>query len=70
MTQCEIILKHMKEHGEISQRDAYKYGCTRLAARIADLRRRGWVINSDMRKVKRMDGTTVYVSFYRLEDKI
>ena len=65
MTQCEQIYYYMKEHGEISQRDAYKLGCTRLAARISDLKRRGVDISVETRKVKTMTGEA-RVAFYRI----
>ena len=48
MTQCEMILRHMKEIGSISPIDALReYGCMRLAARISDLRKQGHEINSE-----------------------
>jgi len=46
-TQINSILVHLKEHGEITSMQAFKlYGCTRLSARIYDLRKRGYVIDS------------------------
>ena len=43
------ILEYMKEHGSITQQDAYlKLGCTRLAARIKDLRGEGYQIMTEM----------------------
>ena len=42
MTQCEMVLDHMKKHGGITQADAfYHYSITRLSARISNLRDRG-----------------------------
>lgn len=41
MTQCERILAYMKENDGITSMDAYRLGCTRLAARIADLKKDG-----------------------------
>ena len=44
MSQCDQILSHMKRR-PITPMDALnKYGCFRLAARIADLRERGHTI--------------------------
>lgn len=33
MTQCERILEYMKQNDGITSMDAYRLGCTRLAAR-------------------------------------
>ena len=42
MTQCDRILRHLKDYGSITQAQAMaEYGCLRLAARIADLSGRG-----------------------------
>ena len=40
--QCDLILMHILKYGSITHLEAEKeYGCARLAARIADLRREG-----------------------------
>ena len=45
MTQINAILEHLKEHGDITSMEAFKkYGCTRLAAQIYELRQRGFNI--------------------------
>lgn len=41
MTQCQRILEYMKNNDGITSMDAYRLGCTRLAARIADLKKAG-----------------------------
>lgn len=42
MTQCEMIMDYMRTHGSITQGEAMReLGCARLAARIADLERKG-----------------------------
>ena len=38
MTQCDKIVAWMKEAGGITQRDAFYFGCQRLASRIHDLK--------------------------------
>jgi hypothetical protein len=39
-TQTEQILTHLRNHGSITQLDAYElYGCMRLGARIWDIKR-------------------------------
>jgi hypothetical protein len=47
MKQCERILRHLQDHGTITQAQAMaEYGCMRLAARISDLKDRGYHITS------------------------
>lgn len=41
------ILYHLKQKGEITQNEASNlYGCTRLAARIYEFRRAGYIIDT------------------------
>ena len=47
MTQCERILEYMKQNDGITSMDAYRIGCTRLAARIADLKKNGHRISAE-----------------------
>lgn len=45
MTQCDRILRHMKDYGSIDPMEAIRdYGCMRLSARISDLKDRGYKI--------------------------
>ena len=42
MSQCEMILNHIQEHGSITDLEAYTlYSIRRPAARVFDLRKRG-----------------------------
>ena len=67
MTQCEMILKHLKTHAGITPITALeKYGCMRLAARIADLREQGYQITTLSRKVSNRFGEKVTIAEYRL----
>ena len=67
LTQCEKILRHMKDHGSITHLDAYNdYGIMRLASRIADLRRKGVAIVSEPVKGKNRYGEPTHYSRYRL----
>ncbi len=51
MTQKQMILNHMKEHGAITPLEALqRYGCFRLGARIADLKADGVQIQTEMVK--------------------
>lgn len=49
MTQCEQVLRHLRQEGSITQREAARrYEIYRLAARIYDLRRQGHQIEKEM----------------------
>lgn len=67
MTQCQRILRHMKDYGTIDPMVAIKeYGCMRLASRIADLKGQGYEIVAERTKGKnRYDEPTSYCT-YRL----
>ena len=70
MTQCDKILAHLKMHGNISHAEAQaRYGICRLAARISDLRSRGYNIRSKMVAGKNRAGETVHFSLYHLEEQ-
>ena len=57
-TQCELILRYMDEHGRISSLEAMKlFGCMRLASRINDLRKRGYMICKTMVRMENADGS-------------
>lgn len=46
-TQKMIVAEHLKKHGSISSWEAIElYRCTRLGARIYQLRRDGWQITT------------------------
>ena len=68
MTQCEQVLKHMKEHGSISSIEAFfDYGITRLSARIWELRNNGYEIETDMMKVKSEKGVVKHYARYQIK---
>ena len=68
MTQCERILRHLQDHGQITTMDAFAdYGITRLSGRIFDLRKAGHNITSTTTEGKNRYGETVYFTTYRLE---
>lgn len=49
MSDKERILSHIREHGSITQREAFlSFGCMRLASRINDLRKDGYNIATEM----------------------
>ena len=67
MTDCEKVLEFMKNHGEITQNDAFTYfGCWRLASRICDLKKAGYNIKAEWREVCCRDGSVARVKAYSL----
>ena len=68
MTQCERILRHLKDYGSITSIEAVnEYGCMRLAARIADLKGRGYSISRKMTNGKNRYGEETCFATYSLE---
>ncbi len=68
ITQCDMILDHMKRYGSITQAEAMsEYGCYRLAARISDLKVRGWKIRKEAVKKKNRFGKTIVFARYSFE---
>lgn len=69
MTQCERIVDYMQKFGSITTLEAFTdLGCTRLASRINDLRKRGLQIKSEFVSGKnRFDETIHYKRYYLVE---
>lgn len=68
-TQCDRILRHLREIGPITQAEAIReYGCLRLAARIADLRRMGYVIHKRTKTSKNRYEESVSFAEYYIEE--
>ena len=66
-TQCERIIRHLKDYGSITSREAMiEYGIMRLASRINDLKRMGYAISSQTQTGKNRYGETTWFSVYRL----
>lgn len=67
MTQNEMVLRHLEEHGTITPLDALsEYGIMRLASRISDLKREGVPISKKMVKAKNRFGEPVSYAAYTL----
>ena len=65
MTQNEMILDHLKMFGSITPMKAIEeYGCLRLAARISDLKDKGYYIRTDHISRKNRFGKTVTFAKY------
>lgn len=71
MTQCEKILRHLQDVGSISPLDAIEqYGIMRLAARISNLRDKGYPIKSKMATGVNRYKEKVHYKIYYLEKEI
>lgn len=70
MNQCQRILQYMRDHPDgITTWEAIReFGCTRLPARIADLRRDGFMISKEIQTSKNRYGDNVSFARYRLEE--
>lgn len=67
ITQCDKILRHLKDYGSINPLEALgQYGIMRLASRITDLKQRGHLITKETKKSKNRYGETVRYAEYRL----
>lgn len=66
-TQCDMILAYIQRNGSITDAQARDHiGCHRLAARISDLRTRGYKIDSIPKTMVNRYGKRVTFSEYRL----
>ena len=70
ITQCERILRHMKDYGSISSLEAMnEYGIMRLASRINDLRAQGIAIVSEVKTGKNRYGEDTHFAVYKLKEE-
>lgn len=69
MTQNEKILWYLNEYGRITTLSAFNdLGCTRLSARIKDLRDDGHEITTKIIEAKNRFGEKCRVAEYRLKE--
>lgn len=70
LTQKNVILAHLKRFGSIEPLTALReYGCYRLGARIADLRRDGYnIITETMTAYSKITGKPVRFANYKLKN--
>ena len=69
MTQCERILRHLRDHGSISSLEAInEYGILRLASRINDLKRRGYNIVGETKTGRNRYEEKTSFKVYKLEE--
>ena len=64
-TQNSKVLRFIEAHGSITQLDADRFRCKRLAARINDLRKSGYSIKTEMVSMRDEDGEIVRYARYR-----
>lgn len=66
-TQCKRILRHLNDFGTITSLEAIsEYGILRLASRISDLKRQGYLIAKEIGKGKNRYGEPTHYAVYRL----
>ena len=65
ISQCDRIIEYIEKHGSITQLEAYlDISCFRLASRIADIKRKGIAIKTEIVKVKNRYDEPVSVARY------
>lgn len=68
-SQCGAVLQFIKEFGGISSMQAFEYlRITRLAARIHDLKRKGFKIKTEIRHTISCFGNDCSYAYYTLEE--
>ena len=67
ITQCDMILRHLRDYGSITSIEAItEYGILRLASRISDLKKQGHSIVSETATGKNRYGEKTRYSIYKL----
>ena len=67
MTQCERIIRHLIDYGSITSREAMlEYGIYRLASRISDLKKLGYLFDITFETCKNRYGEPTHFAVYRL----
>lgn len=65
--QIDMILRHMREQGSITQREALQdYGIARLASRINDIRKTGVPVQTVIETARNRYGVPVHYARYQL----
>lgn len=68
-TQTERVLSYMNEFGSITQFEAFQdIGVSKLAARIADLKKAGFLIVATTESVKNRYGEVCHIKRYKIEN--
>ena len=70
MSQCNRVLQHLQAYGSITPLEAMQeYGIMRLGARIYDLKKMGYSIDSSMETGKNRYGENISYARYSLSRK-
>ena len=67
MSQCTDVLFRLKAGMEITRLSEMQKGIGNLPARIEELRQQGHDITTDMRPVRKGNGKTATIAYYKLE---
>lgn len=71
VTQCERILRHLRDYGSITSGEAIsEYGIYRLASRISDLKDRGYHFDVEIKTGKNRYGEPTHWNVYRLAEGV
>lgn len=71
MTQNEMILNHLRDHGSITPQEAMaRYGCMRLGARIWDLKREGHAITVQRETARNRYGDKTTYARYSMTKEV
>ena len=66
MTQKEIVIDHLLNHGDMTTLTAFRLGITRLASRVHELRKEGYPIEGETIVRRNRHGKLVKFTRYRL----
>ncbi len=70
VTQCQRILEYIRQFGSISTLEAFRdLGVARLASRIHDLKRQGYIFITETKTSKNRFGENTSFKVYRLAEK-
>ena len=66
MTQCQEIIEYLDQNGSITPAEAFvELNIYRLAARISDLRRQGYKIETEIMSARNWKGKLVHFARYK-----
>lgn len=70
MTQNQRVIEYLKQFGSITQLEALRdLGIMRLASRISDLKRQGYIISAERGKGKNRYGEPTSFAVYKLVEE-
>lgn len=68
MKQTQRIINYCKEHGSISAAEAERLGCHRLAARISDIKKEGYIVTTKKESSTNQYGGTSWFARYSIRE--